>query len=57
MKIGENQYETVWKKKSLDGDPGIEKGSRDHVALELLEVGDKLLDIASVCVLKLEKST
>ena len=45
MKSEERLYERIWKKKGIDKEPKIEKGSRADIALKLLDKGDRLLDI------------
>ncbi|NMX21364.1 hypothetical protein C5S30_02780 [ANME-1 cluster archaeon GoMg4] len=45
MKSEEKLYERIWKKKGVNEEPRINKGSRVDVALKLLDKGDRLLDI------------
>lgn len=45
MKSEERLYERIWKKKGIDKEPRIEKGSRVDIALKLLDKGERLLDI------------
>lgn len=45
MTLEEELYEKIWKRKEPDAAPEVERGSRADVALNLLEKGERLLDI------------
>jgi len=45
MTSEEELYEKIWRRKEPDSTPDVEKGGRVDVALNLLEKGERLLDI------------